>query len=72
MVKFTTSDWHRYTIFFRVDVCQLVNSKMEIKKISPNFDLRHFGTATTISVIVFSGELFISFMSIIYLIEIFI
>jgi hypothetical protein len=32
MVKFTTSDWHRHTIFFRVDACQLGNSKMEIKR----------------------------------------
>jgi hypothetical protein len=32
MVKFTTSDWRRHTFFFRVDACQLVNSKMEIKR----------------------------------------
>jgi hypothetical protein len=35
------------TIFFRVDACQLVNSKMEIKMILSNFDLQHFGTYHT-------------------------
>ena len=47
MAKFTISDWHRHTIFFRVDACQLVNSKMEIKMILSNFDLQHFGTYHT-------------------------